>query len=229
MLRYLLFVRRTLLKMKYLICALIYCLCYVSGYPQADPTQNLKSENSIESHEIIAIIPFSVRLILFPQDLKEISRPQLKEIERVLGNDVQLILYRWLMKREKQGILKVKVQDPKITRRKLEEAGILSENIKWHPPERLAELLEVDAIIKGRFQSRQVMSAGAAFAVNTMTNFWANTHKATIDLSIHQGINGALFYHYKKTISRSNGNGIHPLVNALMRKASRKFPYIKDL
>lgn len=215
--------------MKNLICTLIFCLCYLPGYPQAGRTQNLENEKSISSHEIIAIIPFSVRLILLPKDLKEISRPQLKEIERVLGNDVQFILYRWLMKREKQGLLKVKVQDPKMTRKTLAAAGILPENIKWHPPERLAEILEVDAIIKGRFQSRQLMSAGAAFAVRRMTAFWGSTHKATLDLNIHQGTNGKLFYHYTKTISRSNGDGIHPLVNALMRKASRKFPYIEDL
>ncbi len=69
------------------------------------------------------------------------------------------------------------------------------------------------------------MSDGAAVAVGVIFGVWGNTNSAQTTINIHDGKSGDLLWKYDYEASGSVGSSADKLVNALMRNASKKFPY----
>jgi hypothetical protein len=73
--------------------------------------------------------------------------------------------------------------------------------------------------------SEKPMSEGAAVAVGLLVGFWGNTNKVQTAINIHDGKSGELLWKYDYEASGSVGSSTNKLVDALMRNATRKFPY----
>ena len=71
------------------------------------------------------------------------------------------------------------------------------------------------------------MSEGAAIAVGLLVGFWGNTNKVNATLTVHDSAEGKLLWKYDYAASGSVGSSSKSLSNALMRNASKKFPYRK--
>jgi hypothetical protein len=69
------------------------------------------------------------------------------------------------------------------------------------------------------------MSEGAAIAVGVIFGAWGNTNSVQTTINIHDGKSGNLLWKYDYQASGSVGSSTDRLVNALMRNASKKFPY----
>ena len=114
-----------------------------------------------------------------------------------------------------------------VTKAKLLRAGITIELMAAYTPQELCEILGVDAIIMGTFETNKPMSQGAAIAMNVLFGFAGVTEKALINLSIYEGENGALMCNYQKNLAGGMGSSTEDLINILMRKASRRIAYTK--
>lgn len=178
-----------------------------------------------KDHKSIAIVPFDAQVTLRPKQMKEITPQQLAEMQKGEGLAIQQSMFTWFLQRQKRGKLHLEVQDPKKT-----NALLLSNNIanpNTVTPEELAQILGVDAVITGRFETDKPMSEGASIAMGLLVGFWGQTNSATINMSVNNGTDGTLLWNYNKRVAGSLGSSTDSLINTLMRKASRRLAYTK--
>jgi hypothetical protein len=157
--------------------------------------------------------------------MKDITPEQLQRMEESEGLSIQSAMYSWFLKRDKRQKLKVKVQDPNTTNALLRRNIITPEYIADYTPNELAEILGVDAVIMGTFETNKPMSEGASVALGMLVGFYGSTNKAIINLSVYNAEQGELLVNYNKAVSGSIGSSTEDLINTLMRKASRRISY----
>lgn len=189
--------------------------------------ENPAFDKIAEEHQIIAVVPFDATVSLRPKQMKDISPEQLQRMEQSEGESVQMAMYSWFLKREKREQLTVKVQDTNTTNALLKKNGITYENLTNYTPEELARLLEVDAVVSGKFETSKPMSEGASLALGALIGFWGSTNKAVLNMFIHNASDGQLLINYNKGVSGSVGSSTEDLINILLRKASRRIAYTK--
>ena len=89
----------------------------------------------------------------------------------------------------------------------------------------MADILGVDAVIMGTFETNKPMSEGASLALGLLVGFYGSTNKAVLNMSVYHGEDGLLLANYNKAVSGSIGSSTEDLINILMRKASRRLSY----
>ncbi|MDX1601771.1 MAG: hypothetical protein R3209_01775 [Salinimicrobium sediminis] len=178
-----------------------------------------------KDHKTIAIVPFDAYVSLRPKQMKEITPEQLAEMQKGEGLAIQQSMFTWFLQRQKKGKLKLNVQDPKKTNALLQKHEVINPSLLT--PEELAGILEVDAVITGRFETDKPMSEGASIALGLLVGFWGQTNSATINMSVNNGQDGTLLWNYNKRVAGSLGSSTDSLINTLMRKASRRLAYTK--
>ena len=182
-------------------------------------------ESKTASHKTVAILPADVFIQLRPNEMKKLSETQLAELQRKTGQNIQDRMYSWFLKRSDKFKYTVSFQDISKTNALLQQAGINHNNISARTKEELANLLGVDAIISTRSSMTKPMSEGAAVAVGILFGSWGSTNDVQTSITINEGTKGDLVWKFDHTASGSVGSDPDRLVNALMRKASKKFPY----
>jgi len=94
--------------------------------------------------------------------------------------------------------------------------------------EELAQVLGVDGIVSGTFESTQPFSNGAAIAMTMVVGFSGSTNTGKLSINIHDGKTSELLWKYDKSLSRGLGSDTGSIITVIMRKASRQFPYSKE-
>lgn len=215
--------------MKKLLFPILFFVAILNVQAQTNLYENPDFDNIAKSHKIIAVVPFKTQVKLRPKQMKDMTSEQLGRIERSEGESIQTAMYSWFLKRKKRGDLKsLEVQDPRVTSAKLKKKEIDYENIMDFTPQELAEILEVDAVISGEFETNKPMSDGASIVLGALFGFFGSTNSATINMSVHNAADGILLWNYNKKVSGSIGSNTEDLINILMRKASRRLAYTKN-
>lgn len=153
------------------------------------------------------------------------TNEQINKMEEDEGYSIQSAMHSWFLKREKNGNLRVSFLDPLTTNAKLKRMGVTSENFGDYTPDELADMIEVDAIIMGSFETNKPMSEGASVALGLLVGMYGSTNKAVLNMSIYDAEDGVQVANYNKGISGSMGSSTEDLINILMRKASRRISY----
>lgn len=201
---------------------LLAFICISCG-PTIYKSQDFTSKTS--SHKIVAILPADVNISLRPKDMKKTSIDQLNEMEEKTGLDIQDKMYTWFLKRSNKFKYTVAFQDISKTNAILLQNGIKQNDIQTKTKEELAKLLNVDAIISSKATMQKPMSEGAAVAVGVLVGAWGATNNIQTSIAINEGKQGELLWKYDYNADGSVGSSTSNLVNALMRNASKKFPY----
>jgi hypothetical protein len=152
---------------------------------------------------------------------------QLEKMQEDESRNIQMALYAWFLKRRQQGKMWVDIQDASTTTAILSKSGINYSNIDNYTPEEIAGLLNVDAIVRGTFDTDKPMSEGASLALGLLVGFWGATNQTTINMFIHNAEDGKVLVNYNKGVAGSVGSTSDQLINVVMRKASRRIPYTK--
>jgi hypothetical protein len=176
-------------------------------------------------HKIVAILPAHVTVQLRPNEMKKTTPEQLQQTEETTGYDFQDKLYSWFLRRSDKYHYTVKFQDISKTNALLKNANISYKDLQTKPKEELARILGVDAVISESIRTDKPMSECAAVAVGAVFGYWGSTNKATTSINIHEAKAGDLIWKYDYEASGSVGSSPDNLVNAIMRNASKKFPY----
>lgn len=203
---------------------LIGCMIALSACgPQIYKSQNLSA--ALQKHKTVAIIPAEVIMKLRPNDSKKTSVEQLIEMQKTTGYDIQDKMYGWFLRRSDRFNYTVTFQDIVKTNSKLKEAGIAYTDLQSYDRAKLCEVLGVDAVMQDRLTTEKPMSDGAAVAVGLLVGYWGSTNKAATTINIHDGKSGDLLWKYDYSASGSVGSSTTRLVDALMKNATKKFPY----
>ena len=190
---------------------------------QTNLYQHPEFESRTANHKLVAILPFDANVNLRPKQMKDITKDQLAELEKNEGLSIQSAMYSWFLKRKKRGDMLIDIQDPKKTNALILQNEI--DNLKTVTSEQLAQILGVDAVITGTFETDKPMSDGASIALGLLVGFWGTTNAATINMSVNNGSDGELLWNYNKRVAGSLGSNTDQLINKLMRKASRRLGY----
>jgi hypothetical protein len=209
--------------MKQVIVYALMCFALVSCGPQIYKAADFS--NAASKHKTVAILPAEVTMQLRPNQAKNTTPEQLEDMATKTGYDVQEKMYGWFLRRSDKFDYTVTFQDVTKTNAKLKEAGIAYKDLRTTDRTKLAQILGVDAIMQDRLSMEKPMSEGAAVAVGLLVGAWGNTNKVNTTINIHDGASGNLLWKYDYEASGSVGSSTTKLVDALMRNATKKFPY----
>lgn len=182
-------------------------------------------DSALTKHKTVAILPADVSTRLRPNESKKITPEQLAAMNEKTGFAIQDKMYSWFLRRSDKFQYTVTFQDVTRTNALLKQAGISYSDLALKERTELSKLLGVDAVLQNRTSLDKPMSEGAAVAVGVIFGVWGNTNSAQTTINIHDGQTGGLLWKYDYQASGSIGSSADNLVNALMRNASKKFPY----
>ncbi len=206
-----------------LLFALLCCIVFISCGPQIYTSSNFSS--ALSKHKSVAILPADVSMQLRPNQAKNTTAAQMEEAQMKTGYDIQEKMYGWFLRRGDKFNYTVSFQDVIKTNAKLKEAGITYSDLKNTDRTKLAALLGVDAVMQDKLNMEKPMSEGAALAVGILAGAWGSTNNVQTTINIHDGTSGDLLWKYDYQAAGSVGSSTARLVDALMRNATKKFPY----
>ncbi|MDN3605889.1 hypothetical protein [Kaistella yonginensis] len=184
-----------------------------------------KLSEKIAAQKTVAIIPFEVT-INYKKQPKNFSAEANKEQERKMSQSIQASMYTFLLrKRDKYS---VSFQDVDKTNILLKRAGLL-DKLDETTKDELAAILGVDAIVGGNYEIEQTKSEAGAIATAVLFGgFGGKTGTGTLTLTINDGKDGELLWRFFKTLDDSIATSTDDVVERMMRKVSRNFPYDKE-
>ncbi len=212
--------------MKRFFALALMCAAVAGCGPQIYKAADFSS--ALTKHKTVAILPAEVTIQLRPNDAKKTTPEQMEDMVTKTAYDVQEKMYGWFLRRSEKYNYTVTFQDVTRTNARLKEAGIAYKDLKTTDRTKIAQVLGVDAVIQDRMSMEKPMSEGAAVAVGLLIGAWGNTNKVNTTINIHDGSSGNLLWKYDYEAAGSVGSSTTKLVDALMRNASKKFPYAAD-
>ena len=199
---------------------------------------NPEFDSLAKGHKELAILPFKVTLKLKPGKMKKIEIEDLIKIEKAEGDAVQNALFDYFLKQKEKDSFKVIFQDINKTNELLAEMGWKNDSYRPKNIEDVCRRLKVDGVITGTIITSKLLSDEAAAGIYALGIIAAigtfgqsgiggpgPTNKGTCTIDIHDSKTGELLWRYEKTLSRGMGSTTQSVINAMMRKVSKKFPY----
>ena len=208
---------------KYFPSALLIAFVFASCGPTIYKSTSF--DTALSKHKTVAILPADVSTKLRPNEAKKASPEQIADMNEKTGFAIQDKMYSWFLRRSDKFQYTVTFQDVTRTNALLKQAGISYKDLAVKDRTELSILLGVDAVLQNRTSLDKPMSDGAAVAVGVIFGVWGSTNSAQTTINIHDGKSGNLLWKYDYQVSGSIGSSADNLVNALMRNASKKFPY----
>jgi hypothetical protein len=198
-------------------------LCYAQGFEgskQVFESPQLKTQ--VTQHKTVAILPYEVS-ITYKKQPKNLNPEVDREQERTMSKSIQSSMYTYLLRKSKN--YRVSFQDVDKTNILLKKAGMLDKMDEFTKDE-VAKALGVDAVIGGRFETEQTKSQGAAIATAVIFGgFGGKTGTGSLTLTLNNGADGELLWRFFKTMDEGIMSSTDDLVERMMRKVSRNFPY----
>jgi hypothetical protein len=207
-----------------IIFSILFCL---TTYSQTKFFIHHEAETYVSNTKTIAILPLRVDVRLRPRQLKKYTAEQIKEINKSESLNVQSAMYSWFLTREQRGELLVGVQNPSTTNAILKKNGIDIYSTADYTAKELGELLGVETVITGSLKTSKPMSDAGAVGLFLLTGGEFATNTALLNMSFTNTSDNKVVVNYNKKIKRSIGSDTQSVINALMRKISRRMPYTK--
>ena len=209
--------------MKKLVLLILLFLSF-NLYSQKQIFESPQLSSATKVHKIVAIIPFVVK-ITYKKQPKNFSADANKEQEQKMAKSIQSSMYTFLLR--KADKYTVSFQDVEKTNILLKKAGI-ADKLDEMTKDEIAKILGVDAVISGTFESEQTKTeAGAIVSAVIFGGLGGKTGSGSLTMMINNGTDGELLWRFFKTMDDNIATGTDDLVESMMRKVSRNFPYLK--
>jgi hypothetical protein len=183
-----------------------------------------KLKEIIATHKLVAILPFDSK-ISFRKQPKDFNIEAHAQKEKAMATSIQSSMYTFLLRKSKNYT--VEFQDVEKTNILLKKAGLfdkLGETTK----DEVAKALGVDAIISGKFETEQTKSeAGAIVTTVLFGGLGSKTGSGSLTMVVNDGQTGDMLWRFFKAMSDSVFTSSDELIDRMMRKVSRNFPYSK--
>lgn len=205
-----------------LFFVMVFAVFNSYGQKQMFSIPNLNE--TIGSHKTVAILPFR-STISYKKQPKNFSAEANRDQEVKMAKSIQSSMYTFLLR--KSETYSVSFQDIDRTNILLKRAGI-DEKLDETTKEEIAKILGVDAVISGTFEQEQSKTeAGAIASAVLFGGLGGKTGSGTLTMTINNGANGDLMWRFMKTMDDNIASSTDDLIENMMRKVSRNFPYLK--
>ncbi len=171
-----------------------------------------------QSHKLIAVIPPTVSIAAN----KNVDAKSMKEQQRTESTNFQQEIYSWMLTRKMQGKITQDILDIDQTNFLLNKAGFSDSLLSV---EDICRILNVDGIIKSNFSLSKPISDGGA-VVLALFGAYGSTNEIHVSMNIHDRKTNKLIWNFDHKFSGTIGSSPSRLVDALMRYASKKMPYM---
>ncbi len=196
----------------------------LSLHAQKNIYQSDKFESLSESHKVLAILPFFTDL-----ELKEkVGEADLTKLEEREGYAVQDALETYFGRGKKRKKFSVDFQNTNNTNAILAQNKITYENIDTYTIKELSEILGVDGIVSGNMNLNILLSEGIPSQFSFIDYILGDANYGRIGIKVSDGNTGKLLWKYEKEINKKSGRNTTDLIESMMKKATRKFPYDKE-
>ena len=212
--------KKILLTLTVLFALSIHANAQFEGSKQIFESPKLKE--AVKSQKLVAILPFEVK-IAYRKQPKNFNAEANKSQEQSMARSIQASMYTFLLR--KKSDYTVDFQDVDKTNILLKKAGVL-DKLDETTKDELAKILGVDAIIGGKFETEQTKTeAGAIASAVLFGGFGGKSGTGTMFLTINSGPDGELLWRFFKTMDDNIMSSTDDMVERMMRKISRNFPY----
>ena len=199
-------------------------LALVPSFGQRDIYESAKFDDLSKNHQILAIIPFFTNLDLKENNTKE----EAKRLEEIEGYAVQDALEIYFGRGKKKKKFSVEFQNTKNTNAILAQNKINYSNIDTYTIKELSNILEVDGIISGNLDLNILLSQGIPAEFSILDYLTGDANYGRIGIKISDGATGKLLWKYENEITKKSGKNTDDLIDKMMKKVTRKFPYDKE-
>ena len=212
--------------MNRLILSIFISMVAISAHAQSRAIYvNPNFYSLAKDHKKVAVIPFDVQIGLRPKERAAMSDEQYRDMQHKEGVAAQNALVSWFLKKQNSQGYSVQFQDVNTTNALLLKAGMDIHNLAAYTPDEIAKTLGVDAIMGGLIQTTKPISDGASVAMGVLLGYYGSTNTGNITINLNDSEGGDLLWKYDKELSRSLGSNMNQIMDTLMRKASKQFPY----
>lgn len=210
------------MKTKLVFIILLFFCTNIFAQKQIFVSPNL--ETAIVTQKIVAIIPFRVSISYkrTPKNFDPISN---KADEEKSGLNMQSGMLTYLLR--KQDKYSVIFQDVSRTNALLKAARVF-DKIDEILPDSLCKILNVDAVISSTYTYEKTGSVGASIATSMIFGVASSTGSGSLTMQIYDGKNGDLLWRFYKEMNENVYSSGDEIMERMMRKVSRNFPYEKD-
>lgn len=176
----------------------------------------------IKEQKTVAILPFDV-IITYKKIPKNFNKEANDAQEDKMSKSIQSSMYTFLLR--KKDKYSVQFQDVDKTNILLKKAAV-EDKLDEITKDELAKILGVDAVIGGKYEIEQTKSEAGAIATAVLFGgFGGKTGTGTLTLTINDGQSGDLLWRFFKTLDDNITTSTDDVVEHMMRKVSRNFPY----
>lgn len=177
-----------------------------------------------KDHKTVAILPFKVTID--SKNLpKNVTLEMLRKAEDEESLEFQRQLYARFLQRAQEGEYTVGFQDVDQTNALLHKSGMPLDSLAFRTRDEIAKALGVQALVSGSIRQAHPTSAGMALAQNLLLGFSGSTQRVDINLTVHNGADGALLWSYDHTDKGGAANSVEAMTKSLLKKVAGNFPY----
>jgi hypothetical protein len=183
-----------------------------------------KRQEAVKTHKLVAILPFEVKMT-YKKQPRDFDIETNREKEREKAYSIQSSIYTFLLR--KASKYTVEFQDVEKTNVLLKKAG-MKDKMDEFTKDEIAKALGVDAVIAGKFEAEQSKSeAGAIVTTVLFGGMGSKTGSGALTMMVNDGPSGDLLWRFFKSMNDDVFSSSDELIDRMMRKVSRNFPYTK--
>lgn len=204
------------------LSVLLFCLsAFCQSAKQIYENPNFKS--IISQQKTVAILPLRVT-ISFKKMPKNYDEANNAAQEKEEGLNMQQGMYTYLLR--KANNYTVSFQDVERTNVLLKQAGIY-EKMDQITPDSLCKILKVDGVIKASYAYEKTGSEAGAIIKTALFGYGGSTASGSLTMQVNNGSDGALIWRFYKEMNEGAFSSANELMERMMRKIARNFPYEK--
>lgn len=204
------------------ILLLFSLMFFANSFSQKQIFTSPDLKNKIATHKKVAILPFSTT-ITYKKQPKNFSVEANREQEMKMSKSIQSSMYTFLLR--KSSKYTVYFQDVEETNILLKKAGV-EDKLDEMTKAEIAKILGVDAVIGGKFEQEQSRSEVGAVITGVLFGL-SKTGSGSLTMTINDAENSDLLWRFFYSMDDDVFSSTDVLVERMMRKVSRNFPYTK--
>jgi hypothetical protein len=213
---------------KQILLASLMLVIITPGFAQFEGAKQTYSAPSLKTetakHKIVAILPFEAS-ITYKRPPKNYDSSANRNEEMTVAKNLQQSMYTYLLR--KADKYSVSFQDVDRTNALLKAKGVYS-RIDELPQDSICRILGVDAVIKCSYTYQKTASEAGAIATTVLFgSLGGKTGSGSLTMQLYNGMDGNLLWRFYKSMDDNVMSSADVLVERMMRKVSRNFPYDK--
>jgi len=206
---------------KSILYLLFFLPVYIFAQKQVYEAPNFKA--ALNEHKTVAILPLRVT-ISFKKMPKNYDAASNNLQEKEDGINLQQGMYTYLLR--KADKYSVTFQDVQRTNVLLKQAGLFDKTDSV-TADSLCHVLKVDAVITASYAYEKTGSEAGAIIKTVLFGYGGRTATGALTMQINNGKDGELLWRFYKEMDEGAFTSANDLMERMMRKVSRNFPYEK--